>query len=183
MTERPSPVFSVFLGSSICLRLSVLRPVVVCCLMQMRPDRQRSARAGGRPRWGPWVHVRLGGKTSCCIWSGPNVWVPPSNPVSPPTRVCKQAHCCPSGLPPMAEVRRGGIICEGVPLCQMPSVNKQGALTGSLLCIPTYPSRRIQSRCPPPPLYSEARRKVGRVRGCCWHRQAAALIHYSSLLI
>lgn len=139
---------AVFLCSSICLRVSVLRPVVVCCLTPIRPDSQRSARAGGRPLWGPRVHVRLGGKPHA-VYEAVQTCESPSNPVSPPTRVCKQAHRCPSGLPPMAEVRKR-VVLWGVPLCQMPSVNKQGALRGGLLCIPTHPSWRTQSRCPPP---------------------------------
>lgn len=148
---------------SICLRLSVLRPVVVCCLTPMRPDRQRSARAGRRPRWGPRVHVRLGGKPPV-VYAVVQTCESPSNPVSPPTRACKQDHRCPSGLPPMAEVRKR-VVLWGVPLCQMPSVNKQGALTGGLVCIPTYPSRRTQSRCPPPPTLQ---RNEEEGRACSW---------------
>lgn len=54
---------------------------------------------------------------------------------------------------------RGGMVREGCmcSLCQMPSVNKQGALRGAPSGVLTHPSRRTQSGCPLPSPYLEYR--------------------------
>lgn len=162
-------------------------PEASCCLL---PDADQAWQAALGPGWGDDL---FGGRGSTFDWvANLMLCMKRSERVSGPVIRFPLPHVCvnrPSAarLAPHPRLRlERGWYYKGVPLCQMPSVNKQGALRGGLLCIPTYPSWRTQSRCPPPSpppwLYSRVRRKVGRVRGCCWHRQAA-LIHYSSLLI
>lgn len=160
--ERTASFLRVFLCSSICLRLSVLRRIIVCRLTQMRPDRPGwagSGRAGpGTTSLGA-VHAGLGGKPHAG-YEAVQTCESPSNPVSPPTRVCKQAHRWPSRLPPMAEVREAVVLWGGCP----PALSKQaGGSYRGLLCILTFPSRRTQSRCPP-----ALQRSEGESRACTW---------------